>query len=91
MVVRSHHEDQVLDRYNQDQGPEHEGEDTEDAWAVDGHAFGGVERLPEGVERAGPDVAIDDAQGADRHHEEVALAAFLGGAIEGSIPGVADG
>ena len=87
VVVRPHHEDQILDRYDQYQGPEHEGEHSEDAGTVDGHAFGGVKRLPEGVQRAGPDVAVDDAQGAHRHHEEIALAAPLRGCHRGIYPG----
>ena len=87
VVVRPHHEDQVLDRHDQDQSPEHEGEDTEDVGSVDWHAFGRVKRLPEGIQRAGPDVAVDDAQGADRHHEEVALAALLRRCHRGVYPG----
>jgi len=63
VVVGLHDEEQVLDGDDDDQGPEHEREETEDIRLGDGQLVTvAVKRLPEGVERARPDVAVHDAE-----------------------------
>ncbi len=65
LVVGTHHEREVLDRDDDDQRPEHDGRHAERRRLVD-RELRMVERLAERVDRAGPDVAVDDAEGAER-------------------------
>ena len=61
MVVRAHHEDAVLDRDGDDQRPDDEGQQTQGIlggrMAADRADDGLV-----GVERAGAEIAVDDAE-----------------------------
>jgi hypothetical protein len=72
LVVGSHHEDDVLDRHHDDQRPEDEADHAEH-----GHIAGAMadvaQRFAHRVERAGADVAEDDAHGADRQRPEPLL------------------
>jgi hypothetical protein len=73
-VVGAQDQDGVFQRDDEDQGPEHEREDAEHrAWlqgGVPARRFGG---LLEGIERAGADITIDDAEGAKRRGERQAM------------------
>ena len=80
VVVGAHHEEQVLDADDDDERPEHDGERAVDHGRVerdDGGVFVAVrpgdehvgsvsERLADGVDRAGADVAVDHAERTDR-------------------------
>ena len=59
-------DEDVLERHDQHQRPEDQTDDTEDVELVDGERMVPDEHLLHRVERAGADVAIDDADGAER-------------------------
>jgi hypothetical protein len=61
MIVRARDEGQVLDCPQQDEGPNNEGENSENAVVVASN----IEReaLAERVENGGADVAVDNPQG----------------------------
>ena len=69
VVVGPQDEDHVLERHDDDQRPQDQGDHAEHHLAREG----GVARMPgcggeallEGIERAGADVAVDDADGAE--------------------------
>ena len=65
LVVGTHHEREVLDGDDDDQRPEHDRSDAERRRLVD-QELRMVERFTERVDRAGPDVAVDDSEGAER-------------------------
>ena len=64
-IVGAHHKDQVLDRDGHNERPQDERQHPEDIWCVDRDRAGAGEALPEGVQRARPDVAEDDAERGD--------------------------
>jgi hypothetical protein len=75
-VVRPHHDEQVLDGDDDDQRPEDERQDTQHVGLRRRQVVLAGQRLPEGVQRAGPDVAEHDAERADRQR---GLGAVAGG------------
>ena len=70
-VVGPEDDREVLDRDRQDEGPEDQGEDPEDVLGRGRDRVVPREALPERVEGARPDVAEDDAEGAERQDREV--------------------
>ena len=69
-VVGAEDEDEVLDRDDEDEGPEDQREHAQDVGRRDGDGVGAVKTLPHRVERARPDVAVHDAEGAQGEGEE---------------------
>jgi len=70
-VVGTEDEDDVLHADHEDQRPEHEGEDAVDSGRIGGEAVLRLaERLLHRVERARPDVPVDDAEGGERQDRE---------------------
>jgi len=61
-VIRSKNEDDVLDADDENQRPQYEGQDSVDVRGSCGEAVFLLEALAESVKRAGPDVAVDDAE-----------------------------
>ena len=61
-VVGAHDQGDVFDRDDQDQRPEDQRQDAEDLDGADRDAVEQLEAGLEGVERAGADIAIDDAE-----------------------------
>ena len=73
LVVGPEHDQDVLDRDDQDQRPQDQRQDAEDVVARRrraGRHRRRVQRLAEGVERAGADVAVDDADRTERQREQ---------------------
>jgi hypothetical protein len=76
-VVGAHHEREIFEGNDDDQGPEDEGEDAEDVPRRELDGVGAVEAFPDGVERAGTDVAIHHSESAEGEGEHRGgLAAF---------------
>ena len=73
-VVSAQDQDGVFQRNDEDQGPEHEREDAEDrrggGRSTRTRGFG---RFFQGIERTGPDVAVDDAERTERCGERQAV------------------
>jgi hypothetical protein len=71
VVVGAHHQQHVLDRHDDRHRPEDQRDDAVDAVRGHGHGVrvGGVEDRLDGVDRAGADVAEDDAQRTDRERQ----------------------
>ena len=61
-LVDVQEQEHVLDRDDQDERPQNEGEDPEDVPLGRRHRVRPVEALADGVEGRGPDVAVDDAE-----------------------------
>src|SRR6185503_1313928 len=72
LVIRAQDEDQVFDRDDEHQGPEDQGQDADDVLSSGGDAVGGIEALAKRVERARADVAVNNAEGAERQEREPA-------------------
>jgi hypothetical protein len=66
VVVRPQDEHDVLERDHDGHRPEQQREHPQDVVGCQGNVSA-VEHFLEGVERAGADVAVDDAQGAEGH------------------------
>ena len=64
IVIGAHHEQDVLDRNDQRERPEDEGQHAKHVVMGRGDSVDSVEALAERVQRAGADVAIDDADGS---------------------------
>ena len=64
LVVRPHDKDHVFDGHDEDDGPEHHRQHTEDRGLRRGIP-GRSQRFAERVDRAGPDIAEDDAERAE--------------------------
>jgi hypothetical protein len=64
VMLGPHHEDDVFDGHHHDERPDHQGKDAEDVGTGSVEASGRVQALLERIERAGTDVAEDDAQRA---------------------------
>ena len=62
LVVGSKHVDQVFDGHDQQQGPEDERYHPEDIASAHRRSMTGCEAFLEGVNRAGTDVSVNDAQ-----------------------------
>jgi hypothetical protein len=77
VIVGAHHEHQVLDRDDDDEGPEHNRRHAVGIGAAD-LELGVLERFPERVQRARADVAVDDPQSAEREGEQAAVRAVIG-------------
>ena len=71
-VVGAQDEDDVLERDDQDQRPEHEREHAQHGGLAQVQPAGVAERLAQRVERAGADVAVDDAE--RRQHQRAPVA-----------------
>ena len=65
LVVGAHRDSDVFERHDHHQSPEDEAEDSENVKRVDRERMGAKEAFLHRVERRGPDVAIDDANGAE--------------------------
>ncbi len=94
-VVGAQDEGDVLDADDEDQRPDDEGEEAEDVRLVRREPVFGLERLLHGVERARPDVAVDDAERRQRQQRQP-LAGGVGwrvmplhrhGCLDGHAPG----
>ena len=71
VVVGAHDQEHVFERHDDDQRPQDQRHDAEHHLAGERAAGrGGGEALLEGVERARADVAVDDADGAERQGPE---------------------
>ena len=73
-VVGAQDEDAVLDRDDEDQRPEDERQHAEDVLGRGGDGVRAVEALAHRVERAGADVAVDDAERGERKNGKIASA-----------------
>ncbi len=71
LVVGADDDDVILDGHDEDERPEHQRQDAQDVARGDGDAERAVERLAHGVQRAGPDVAVDHSQRGDRQADEI--------------------
>ena len=69
-IVQTHDEGDVLDAHDEDQRPDDEREHAVDRRDSGRQPVLGVEACPEGVERAGADIAVDDAQGGQGQSRE---------------------
>ena len=78
VVVGAQQDEHVFDRDGEDQRPEEERQDADHQLAGHGRAAmwppAAAIGLAHGVERAGADIAVDDADGAEREGPETALA-----------------
>ena len=72
-VVGAQDQDDVLERDDQDQRPEHEREHAQHGGLAQVQPAGVAERLAQGVERAGADVAVDDADRRQGERAQVAV------------------
>ena len=70
LVVGAQHEDQVLDRDDEDQRPGDERQDAEDIGRGRGDAVRPVEALSQRIERARADIAVDDAERREHRRGE---------------------
>ena len=66
LVVGAQHDGDVLHRHHQQQRVDDQGQHAEDVLVGRRHRVGAVEALAQCVERAGADVAVDDAQSSER-------------------------
>ena len=66
LVVCSHYDQDVLDRDHQDEGVDDERQDAKHVLVRRWHRMRTEEALLQRVQRAGPDVAIDDTQCSER-------------------------
>jgi hypothetical protein len=73
-VVGTQHEADVLQRHDQGQAPENQGNDAQQVGLVECQPVGGIEDSFEGIEGAGADIAVDNANGGQRQRS---YAAFL--------------
>ncbi len=73
VIVGAHEEQDVLAGDDEDQRPKEERGDPQHLRARDPAILGVVQRLAQGVERAGADVAVDDADRAQRQRPEAGL------------------
>ena len=70
MIVGPQHEDEVLERDDDDQCPEDQRQDAEDVVVRRGDRVRAMKALADRVERARADVAVDDAERGEREHDE---------------------
>ena len=74
LVVRPHQEQHIFEGDGQEQGPEQQGDDADHILLDDAAARMGMgEGLAQGVEGAGADVAIDDADGSQGQGPDAAM------------------
>ena len=69
MVVGAQHQCHVLDGHDDGEGPEEDGEDAVDVVGREGH-MARAKNLFHGVQDAGSDVAVDNADGAERERRK---------------------
>ena len=79
-VVGLEDETDVLDRDDQDQRPNDQGQQAKDIVRRRGDAIHALERVLDRIQRAGPDVAVNDAQGRKGKNGEL-LASWVGGRV----------
>ena len=92
VVIGAHHDGDVLHRDHEDQRVDDEREHAEDVFGRGGDAVRPVEALAQGVERAGADVAIDDADSADGKRKQSLVRRPCGHEHSSNEPtGLADG
>ncbi len=70
-VVRAQNEDQILDGDDDNQGPEDQREHAQYVRMADSKFILAPKRFSKGIERAGSDVAVDDAKRAQRQIEQI--------------------
>ena len=70
VIVGPQHEDEVLERDDDDQCPEDQRQDAEDVVVRRGDRVRALEALADRVERARADVAVNDAERGEREHDE---------------------
>ena len=79
VVVGAQQDDDVFDRHDEDQRPQDQRQDAEDDLARHRPAGGrGRDQFLERIERARADVAVDDADRAERQRPEAGLVVALG-------------
>ena len=76
VVVGTQDVDVVLERHHDDERPDDEGEDAEHIAAGDRHCVRTEEAFTDGIQRAGPDVAIDDAERGEAKKRKPASRSF---------------
>ena len=76
-IVRAHHEHDVLDADDADQGPEDQGENAIYVAFGRGQPVLGLEAFAQSVQRAGPDVAVYDAERENCEFCETAAARVI--------------
>src|SRR5207253_6009925 len=64
-IVGAHHQHEVFDRDDDDERPEDQREDAQDVLRRWDHGVMSAEAFAQGVERAGADVAVHHAEGAE--------------------------
>jgi len=69
-VVRPHDEAHVLDTHHHGEGPEHQGNYTENVVLVDLYGVDSVEALLDGVKGTGADVSVDNPKGAEGQNQD---------------------
>ena len=79
LVVGPHHDGDVFDGDDDDQGVDDEREDAEDVVVRRRYGVRSEETLANRVEHAGADVAIDDAECGERQRKQVAAVGGAGG------------
>ncbi len=91
LVVGAHDHGDIFDRDDQEQRPEDQREHPENCRLAERQAAACAERLPQGVERAGADIAEHDAHGADRQAGKPTAAGAVrhtggGGGVRAAVP-----
>jgi hypothetical protein len=81
LVVRAQDVEQVLDRDDQHQRPDHQRQHAVDVVRGRRHAVRRVEALAERVKRARPDVAVDDTQRTEGERREVRMIVTMGSVV----------
>ena len=71
MIVRVQHENEVLDRNDNDQRPEDERKDAQDVSRRGNDGMRSMKAFAESVERARSDVAVDDTNRGKRENEKI--------------------
>lgn len=70
LVVRTQQEKHVFYRDDDRQGPDHQRDQADDLHIRHTVVRDGAQGFAEGIERTGPDIAIDDADGAKRQNQQ---------------------
>ena len=73
MIIRKKNEEHIFDTNNNSQGPEDKGHDPKDVPRSQGNGMMPVKALPDGVEWAGPYIAINHTQGTEGEHKGLVL------------------
>jgi hypothetical protein len=66
MVVGPHHQNNVFERHNQQQGPKNQGQNPQNMGFIDGQSLVSADGFFDGVKGAGSDIAVNNPDGAQQ-------------------------